>query len=113
MALFRNSRSRPEPDLLNKSFLLKRYLGRSMQTLSAGAARARFPCGCLTVGRRRKPGRPSGTGCGPNARSQGVVGRVGMELEGTMHRAREAIGHRGSHSEKSLIATIRSPFPRI
>src|SRR5262245_37160654 len=68
------------------------------------------------------PGRRLGTGCGPSGRNRGLSVLSSSGRRATMQRSSESIGAIASalakaqseliNPEKSLTATIRSPFPR-
>src|SRR6266567_9105227 len=68
------------------------------------------------------PRRRLGTVCGPNARNQERSASTSRTYRWPMHRSSESIGAIAgalakaqgelTNPEKSLIATIRSPFPR-
>src|SRR5215468_3407416 len=68
------------------------------------------------------PGRRLGMGCGPSDRNQVLSVLRSLERRATMQRSSESVGAIASalakaqseliNPEKSLIATIRSPFPR-
>src|SRR5271154_1402545 len=68
------------------------------------------------------PGKPSGMGCGPSARSPARSALSSWIWRTPMHRCSDTIGAIASalakaqgeltNPEKSLVATIRSPFPR-
>src|SRR6266550_3277121 len=67
------------------------------------------------------PGRPSATVCAPNAQSRGPSVLICWRWRRTMHRCSDSIGAIAAalakaqgeltNPEKSLTATIRSPFP--
>src|SRR5437773_10268771 len=68
------------------------------------------------------PRRPSATGCGPSDRNPVLLVLTCFRWRAAMHRSSESIGTIAAalakaqaeltNPEKSLVATIRSPFPR-
>src|SRR6266700_2612672 len=71
---------------------------------------------------RRMPGRPQGTGCGPNDQTRGRSALRFWNWRPVMQRSSDRIGALAAalakaqaeiaNPEKSLTATILSPFPR-